>query len=92
MERKYLILLIIIILAVLVAFFFPKPCGYWWGARPGDVIKDCICIGIKYSPPVFGGGHITCFGIPISYSCYYYESDEVTDEVTGVRKVDIPCE
>ena len=92
MERKYLIIILaIVVLVALVAFFFPNECGNWGTAvHPDAKYKDCTCIGIKHSPPLVGGGHITCFGIPTSYSCYYYEPG--TEESPGAKKVDIPCE
>ena len=88
MKRNYLIILIIVILIALVTFFYPRECGYWGTAvSPNAIYKDCTCIGIKYSPALIGGADVTCFGIPTSSSCYFYESGE-----GETVKVDIPCD
>ncbi len=81
----------IVILVALVTFFFPRDCGNWGTAvHPDAKYKDCTCIGIKYSSPLIGGGYITCFGIPTSYSCYYYKLEETPG--AKPERVDIPCE
>jgi hypothetical protein len=90
MKKKYYWIIGIII--ILIIFFFPKECGNWGTAiHPEAKYKDCTCIGIKYSPLVGGGAHITCFGIPISYSCYYYEGKEIEGE-WKVEKIEILCD
>jgi hypothetical protein len=84
-------LLIIVIIVILILFFSPKSCGNWGTAiSPDAKYKDCVCIGIKYSPPVIGGAYITCFGIPVSYSCYYYEGKEIQG-TWEVEKINITC-
>lgn len=87
-SRKWIWIIIII---ALVIFFFPKECGNWGTAiHPDAKYKDCTCVGIKYSPPLVGGAYITCFGVPASYSCYYYQGNAAEGNYT-VEKIEIPC-
>jgi len=89
-KRKYW--LIIVGLIILLLIFYPRHCGNWGTAiDPGARYKDCVCVGIKYSPPLVGGGGITCFGVPVSYSCYSYER-KGTDESWVPEKIEIPCD
>jgi hypothetical protein len=92
MERKLLLILVIVVLLVLAAVFYPKHCGNWGTAIGGAEYMDCDCIGLKVNEPLFGprmigGGSISCYGIPTSYSCY---KNEFGDE--KIQKIDIPCE
>ena len=88
--KKYWFVILVII--ILILFFYPKHCGNWGTAiHPDAKYKDCLCIGIKYSPSVAGGASITCFGISVSYSCYYYEGKEIQG-TWKVEKIDIPCD
>jgi len=81
-----------IVIVILILFFYPKECGNWGTAiHPDAKYKDCTCIGINYSPSVLGGASITCFGVPVSYSCYYYEGKEIEGE-WKVEKIEIPCD
>jgi hypothetical protein len=82
LKRKHWFVIVGIV--VIALFFYPKECGNWGTAiHPNAKYKDCTCIGIKYSPPLVGGAPITCYGIPTSYSCYYYKE---------AQKIEIPCE
>jgi len=83
--------LIIVVLIILILIFYPKHCGNWGTAiSPDATYKDCTCIGIKYSSPILGGAYITCFGIPTSYSCYYYTKEPVPG--AELQKIEVPCD
>ena len=83
MERKRLIILIIILIALAV-FFFPKHCGNWGTAIHPDVkYQECTCLGVTYREAAIGGGSIQCYGIPLSYYCWHYDS--------AGEKETIPC-
>jgi hypothetical protein len=79
-------------LFILVVFLFPRSCGNWGTAiNPNAKYKDCTCIGIKYRDSLIGGGYITCFGVPVSYSCYYYKLEDLTSG-TKPQIINITCE
>ena len=78
-------------------FFYPKHCGNWGTAiHPDAIYKDCTCLGFKTSGYPWegirvGGDYLYCWGVPISYSCYYYEGGYVNVD-WSVEKVEIPCD
>jgi hypothetical protein len=91
--RKYWLVILGII--VLILFFYPKSCGNWGTAiHPDARYKDCTCIGLKTSGMSgairVGGDYLYCWGIPISYSCYYYEGKEIQG-TWKVEKIEISC-
>jgi hypothetical protein len=92
--RKYWFVIIGII--ILILFFYPKNCGNWGTAiHPDAKYKDCSCIGFKtsgyFNVVTAGGDYLYCWGIPLSYSCYYYEGKEVQG-VWKVEKIEIACD
>ncbi|MBW2996058.1 hypothetical protein KY332_02025 [Candidatus Woesearchaeota archaeon] len=81
MKVKNWIIMILIILGLFL-FFYPKNCGSFTSIV-GGTLKDCTCIGLKYSERVEGAGNKYCVGLPIAKKCY--------ELIGGGEKKEISC-